>query len=223
MSRPSGGSTPKGKTQRAYLYIKERIASGQYTPGYRLVLDTIAEELGTSVVPVREAIRLLEAEGFISYERNVGARVSMIDEAQYRASMESLAILEGAATALAAPRLTPADLRRARELNEHMVRTLEDFEPRHYTALNHEFHALLFTPCPNPRLLALVQSEWTRLSNLRESTFAFVPGRARESVREHEDMLRLIEEDAPLEQIEHSVRAHRTATLQLYLAHPHGG
>lgn len=221
MTAASDGAPVKGKTQRAYAFIKDRIASRQYTPGYRLVLDTIAEELGTSVVPVREAIRLLEAEGFITYERNVGARVSMIDEAQYLASMESLSILEGAATALAAPRLTPADLRRARDLNEHMMRTLEDFEPRHYTALNHEFHALLFTPCPNPRLLSLVQAEWARLGNLRESTFAFVPGRARDSVHEHEQILQLIEGGAPHDDIEKAVRDHRAATLQLYLDH-HG-
>ena len=48
--------------------------AGTYGPGYRLVLGTIAKDLGISVVPVREAIRRLEAEGLVTFERNVGAR-----------------------------------------------------------------------------------------------------------------------------------------------------
>ena len=62
---------------------------------------------------MREAIRQLEAEGLVTFERNVGARVSMVDDSQYRSSMQSLSILEGAATALAARRLTADDVRAA--------------------------------------------------------------------------------------------------------------
>lgn len=50
------------KAQRSYRYIRERINDGRYVPGFRLVLGQIAKELDVSVVPVREAIRLLEAE-----------------------------------------------------------------------------------------------------------------------------------------------------------------
>ena len=95
------------KSQRAYHWIKERIAAQTYTPGYRLVLGAIAGELDMSVVPVREAIRQLEAEGLVEFEHNVGARVAMVDDAQYRHSMEALSILEGTATAMAARALTP--------------------------------------------------------------------------------------------------------------------
>ncbi len=62
------------KSEAAYATISERINNGAYSPGYRLVLGTIAEELGCSVVPVREAIRRLEAEGLVNFTRNVGAR-----------------------------------------------------------------------------------------------------------------------------------------------------
>ena len=75
------------KSQRAYHWVKERIAGQEFTPGYRLVLGSIAAELDMSVVPVREAIRQLEAEGLVTFERNVGARVSMVDDTQYRFSM----------------------------------------------------------------------------------------------------------------------------------------
>jgi len=148
------------KSQQAYQWIKARIADHEFTPGYRLVLGTIANELDMSVVPVREAIRQLEAEGLVTFERNVGAHVSMVDDSQYRSSMQALSILEGAATALSARRLTPDDVRAAREINQRMIARLEDFDPRAFTALNQQFHAALFAKCANPRMLELVEGEW---------------------------------------------------------------
>jgi len=211
----------QSKSQRAYAWIKERIARSEFTPGFRLVLSSLAGELDMSVVPVREAVRQLEAEGLVTFERNVGARVAMVDDSQYRDSMHALSILEGAATALSARALTVDDIRRARAVNEQMIETLQHFDPRRFTALNQEFHAALFTRCANPRMLELVQAEWARLGHLRDSTFAFVPGRAQESVQEHEDILRLIEQSAPLDEIERAARRHRTATLDAYLIHEH--
>lgn len=217
---PAAGPT-LSKSQQAYRWIKERIADQEFTPGYRLVLGTIAGELDMSVVPVREAIRQLEAEGLVVFERNIGARVSMVDDTQYRHSMQALSILEGTATALSARSLAPDNIARARAVNERMVETLDRFDPRTFTRLNQEFHAILFAPCPNPRVLELVRAEWARLGHLRDSTFSFVPGRAAESVREHETILTLIEEGATLGEIERAARRHRSATLDAYLVHEH--
>lgn len=213
-------ATPS-KSQRAYRWIKDRIVRQEFSPGYRLVLGTIAGELDMSVVPVREAIRRLEAEGLVTFERNVGAHVSMVDDSAYRFSMQALGILEAAATALAARHLTADDLRRARAVNALMVETLDHFDPRSFTALNHEFHAILSSKCANPRVLELVNGEWGRLGHLRDSTFSFVPGRAQESVREHDDIVLLIERGAPLPEIEALARRHRSATLDAYLSHEH--
>jgi DNA-binding GntR family transcriptional regulator len=213
--------TVGSKSQQAYRWIRERIAEQQFTPGYRLVLGSIAAELGMSVVPVREAIRQLEAEGLVTFEHNVGARVSMVDDSQYRHSMQALSILEGVATALAARALTRDEVQRARSINDAMVQTLEHFDPRRFTALNQEFHETLFIRCANPRILELVRAEWGRLGHLRDSTFSFVPGRAAESVREHEQILALIEAGAPLGDIEQAARRHRSATLDAYMIHEH--
>lgn len=205
------------KSERAYLWLKERILNRQYGPGYRLVLSSIAGELDMSVVPVREAIRRLESEGLVTFERNIGACVKLIDDAQYADSMQALAIMEGAATALSAPNLKAEQIEKARKVNEVMKGTLEDFNPRVFTVLNQEFHEALLVGCPNHRLSDLVHAEWAMLGNLRESTFSFVPGRARESVREHSAILELIEKGAPPSEIEEAVRAHRTATMDAYL------
>ncbi|HEX6955448.1 MAG TPA: GntR family transcriptional regulator, partial [Agromyces sp.] len=90
----------ESKSKRAYRFVRERIDDGRYVPGYRLVLGQIARELGVSVVPVREAIRLLEAEGLVTYERNVGAQVALVKEAEYLHTMQTLALVEGYATSL---------------------------------------------------------------------------------------------------------------------------
>lgn len=212
-----------GKSATAYDWIRSRIISRDFTPGYRLVLGTIADELHMSVVPVREAIRQLQAQGLVTYERNVGARVAMVDEAEYRYSMEALAVLEGMATALSA-RHVPADsIRDARAINARMIHGLGHLDPSSFTALNQRFHARLFEHCPNPRLLQLVRAEWLRLDGLRTSTFSFVPDRAQDSVHEHEDLLVLIETKAPLRRIEGAARDHRCATLRAYLTHQHPG
>jgi DNA-binding GntR family transcriptional regulator len=209
----------ESKSQRAYRFIRERIDDGRYVPGYRLVLGQIAKELDVSVVPVREAIRRLEAEGLVTFERNVGAQVALIKETEYLHTMETLSIVEGAATALSAPSLTPAHLERAREINERMRQTLDDFDPHRFTELNLAFHSVLFEECPNPHILDLVHRGWNRMKMLRDSSFSFVPGRARDSVEEHERLLELVEAGADPLQIELAARRHRTATLDAVLAY----
>jgi DNA-binding GntR family transcriptional regulator len=207
------------KSTRAYDYIAARIADGRYSPGYRLVLGQIAQELDVSVVPVREAIRRLQAEGLVTFVHNVGAQVSTIPEAEYVATMQTLSIVEGAATALAAPFLVGEKLDAARAINERLRGTLDDFQPVLFTELNREFHAALYELCPNPHLLDLVHRGWARLGMLRRSTFAFVPERAAASVAEHDDLLRLLGGGADPLEIELSARNHRLATMNAFLDH----
>jgi len=206
-------TTAPSKSQLAYDFIRARIDDGRYVSGFRLVLGQIAGELDISVVPVREAIRRLEAEGLVTFEKNVGAQVALLQEAEYTYTMETLALVEGAATQLSAPLLTADHLDRARTINREMIACLDDFIPHRFTQLNQEFHAVLFEECPNPHILDLVHRGWNRLSVLRDSTFSFVPGRARESVDEHEHILRLIETGADALEIELAARRHRLATL----------
>lgn len=216
---PAAGEIKAGsKSEQAYISIKARIVEGTFSPGYRLVLAKIAEDLGFSVVPVREAIRRLEAEGLVKFERNIGATVSGIDPTEYLYTMQTLSLVEGAATALSAPLIDAAAIARARAVNEEMRECLEHFDPVRFTALNQDFHSVLFEHCPNPHILDLVHRGWNRLASLRSSTFRFVPGRARESVREHEAILQLIESRADADTIEQAARRHRSATLDAYLA-----
>ena len=205
------------KSERAYLEIKSKITDGSFGPGYRLVLGQIANELQVSVVPVREAIRRLEAEGLVTFTANVGAQVVATDAREYQYTMETLSLVEGMATARAAPNLTPGDPVLARSINVEMRECLEHFDPKRFTELNHEFHAVIFEHCSNLHILDLVHRGWNRLATIRESTFAFVPGRAQRSVEEHDHILDLIEAKAPEIEIEIAARSHRLATLHEYL------
>ena len=212
-------SSAPSKSELAYEFIRNHIDDGHYVSGFRLVLGTIANELGISVVPVREAIRRLEAEGLVTFEKNVGAQVALINEAEYAYTMETLALVEGAATAISAPLLTPRQLDRAHEINQELVECLSEFVPHNFTELNHRFHSVLFEQCPNPHILDLVHRGWKRLTILRDSTFSFIPGRARDSVQEHEEILALISSGADAQTIEFRAREHRLATLRSFQHH----
>lgn len=213
-----GAVMSASKSEAAYQLVSERIVNGAYSPGYRLVLGTIADELGCSVVPVREAIRRLEAEGLVHFTRNVGATVAHVDSTLYLHTMQTLMIIEPAATVLAADAMDAAWLAEARKLNDAMRQCLEDFDPVAFTRMNTEFHKLLYGQCPNPHILDLVQRGWRRLAAMRASSFTHIPSRAKASVQEHEALLELIANHATPAQIETACRAHRANTLNAYLA-----
>lgn len=204
------------KSEQAYHWLREKIRTREYEPGHRLVLSSLAHELQFSVVPVREAIRQLEAEGLVDYEHNVGARVSTLNRAAYFETMETVAVLEGKATALSVPLLEPGDLARAKELNKEMAALLGDFDAEAFTELNKKFHTSLFYKCPNSRLIQLVYDEWERLDYFRVSTFRYVPERAQGSVREHQQLVQLIEAGADPDYLEKRAREHRMRTSASY-------
>jgi DNA-binding GntR family transcriptional regulator len=94
---------------------------------------------------------------------------------------------------------------------------LNNFDPTRFTELNHEFHAVFFEHCSNLHILDLVHRGWNRLATIRESSFGYIPGRAQESVEEHDNLVNLIASGADALTIEMAARAHRLATLNAYL------
>lgn len=201
-----------GKARLAYDYLNERISDGTFPPGYRLVLGSIANQIGVSTVPVREAIRMLEAEGAVTFERNVGAQVSGLNPELFSQTLESLAVLGGYASA--APHMTPADLAEARQITESMRQAIDALDAVAFMDLNARFHRVLYRRCPNAHLLELVERTRLRLTQVRHSTLGFVPEHARASLAEHEQQIDLVESGAPGAEIEASIREHHLATLR---------
>ena len=206
----------ENKHERAYAALRQRILDGTYASGYRLNIDALARELGVSKVPIREAIRRLEAEGWVVTNRNASPQVAAIDLGQWESEMTVLALLEGYATALAANHLGQAQYSQLWHINATMQQALHDFDTMTYNRLNRTFHTIIYDCCPNTALVDLLQQTWDRLDTIRRSVYLFIPERALESITEHMQLIRLLEHHAPFDEIEHAAREHKLRTREAY-------
>jgi DNA-binding GntR family transcriptional regulator len=206
------------KQERVYQRIRERILSGAYGPGYRVVIDALAREFEVSALPVREAIRRLEAEGLVVYRANAGAQVAPADPELFDEEMTVLAVLEGFATALAAPQMSKQDIDRLTEINDSMVEALEALDPLTFGSRNQEFHSVIYERCPNASLVELLDDVARRLDAIRRTVFVQIPYRGSESVAEHRRLIELIADGAPAAKIERAAREHKLHTVQSFRA-----
>jgi DNA-binding GntR family transcriptional regulator len=204
------------KQERIYSILRERILAGTYGPGHRLVIAAIARELDVSPMPVREAIRRLEAEGWVVYRRNQGAEVAPVDDGSWSETMATLALLEGYATAVAAPHLSAADYKALRAINKKMLAALEDLNLVEVSKQNQLFHDTIVERCPNRYLKREVDIAADRLHSLRATVFPFIPTRGKVSVDEHEELLALMEAGKPARSIERFAREHKLHTLRAF-------
>ncbi|HET9017023.1 MAG TPA: GntR family transcriptional regulator [Thermomicrobiaceae bacterium] len=204
------------KQELAYRTIRGRILDGRHGPGARVVIDEVARELGCSPIPVREAVRRLEAEGLVEYTRHAGARVVQIDGRRYVETLATLAVLEGYATAAAAPALGPDDLAELRRLGRAMRAAVASDDLQRYGTLNRAYHEAIYRRCDNGYLVEQIRAAWARLDSMRRSIFALLPERARASLDDHDRITGLLAEHAPAAEIEAAVRAHKLATARAF-------
>lgn len=130
--------------------LAERIITGALEPGSRLGQDHIAEEFGTSHVPVREAFRRLEAQGLVTSEPRRGVRIAGFSLGEVKEVAEMRAALEVLALRHAAPHLTNSILDRAEEATSAGDKA---GDVQAWEEANRAFHRLILTPCGMPRLL----------------------------------------------------------------------
>jgi DNA-binding GntR family transcriptional regulator len=206
------------KQERVYQLIRERILSGAYGPGYRVVIDALAEEFEVSGLPVREAIRRLEAEGLVIYRPNAGANVAPADPSLFEEEMSVLAVLEGYGTALAAPRLGDAQILRLTEINNEMTAAMGQLDSLRFGRLNQEFHGLIYESCPNAALVGMLRDVARRLDAIRRTVFVQIPYRGAASVAEHAELIELMSGAAPAAKIEKAAREHKLSTLASFRA-----
>ena len=215
-------TTPKPKNltkqERVYREVRERILSGAYGPGYRVVIDALAEEFEVSALPVREAIRRLEAEGLVIYRPNAGAQVAPAEPGVFDEEMTVLAVLEGYATALAAPELGAADMEQLTAINGRMILAMEQMDSLSFGRLNQEFHGLIHQRCPNAALVAMLHDVARRLDAIRRTVFIQIPYRGAESVSEHRALIELLSRGAPADEIEAAARQHKLHTVESFRA-----
>jgi DNA-binding GntR family transcriptional regulator len=210
--------SPTTKQERVYQHVRERILDGTYVPGFRIVIDALAEEFGVSALPVREAIRRLEAEGLVVFRPNVGAQVAPAEPGVFDEEMTVLAVLEGYATAEAAPQVGPDELRALTEITDGMVEAMESLDTLRFGRLNREFHGVILERCPNTALVELVNGVTRRLDAIRRTVFVQIPYRGAASVAEHRELIRLLSEGADAAAIEAAAREHKLHTVESFRA-----
>jgi DNA-binding GntR family transcriptional regulator len=153
--------------------ILQLILEGELEPGDRLVETRIARELGVSQSPVREAIRDLAGVGFLEVEPYRGARVRRFTREEFLDDMEMRGELEAIAAQRAAPRISPAQLKRLRGLIEEMHSLAEADDPHGQAAKNTEFHRTVVIASGSDALLRA----WNVLEPFaRTYLTAMVPG-----------------------------------------------
>lgn len=197
------------KHELAYQLIRERIEAAVYQPGQRLVIDALARDLNMSQVPIREAIRRLQAEGWVTYRHNSGPEIANIGLDQWHATMEVLAVLEGYATALSAQHVRKDDLQQLRKHVIGMQKAMQEFDLLRFSDRNRAFHSVIYARCPNPVLVERISETQAQLDAMRATLFPSVPQRGAESIDEHRQLVDLLERRASFETIEKHARAHK--------------
>ena len=198
--------------------LREAITSGILQPGERLMETQIAEELGVSRTPVREAIRKLELEGFVIMMPRRGTYVADLSMKDINEVFEIRTSLEVLAAGLAAERITEEELE---QLNRLLVKISEYIEAGDLDKIvetDVAFHDILYRASRNNRLVAII-------NNLREQTSRFRsislghPGRLQETLKEHRRLVDAISQRDPelAQQMahEHMENAEQTLLLEM--------
>jgi len=142
----------KSLSEHAYEQILEAIVSGELEPGSRLRDGELAERLGTSRTPVREALRRLGDEGMVVTEPNTATTVAPLDAATAEEAFVVLAALHSLATRLGVPNLTPADIEEMEAINMRRRGAVERQELMPTIELDDAFHGILVTAARNREL-----------------------------------------------------------------------
>lgn len=136
-------------------HIRKAIITGDLDEGAPIRQDEVAALFNVSKIPVREALKQLEAEGFVTFQRNRGAVVSSLSEPEIAQIFEVRAILESSAIRLSVPLLTAADLAEA----EAKCRAFEtEKDVSRWAELNWEFHSSLYKAGNRPYLLRMIRA-----------------------------------------------------------------
>lgn len=186
---PLSESAQSPPTTTAYVIdsIRDSILNGQFSLGSRFDQKAIAEDLGVSLVPVREALRMLEGEGFVTINPRRGAFVTDISAAELEELYMIRAELEDLATRRAVPNLNPAQMAELAAIIELMEEATGMQEFAQLMELNRNFHFTIYNASESPLLSEMMSSLWNR-SSLYRRVFTYLPERAIQALQEHKEI-----------------------------------
>lgn len=208
--------TPPTKQEAIYRRLKEGIMQVEFTPGQRLIIDDLADELGLSAIPIREALRQLQSEGLVDIRPHSGATVTAITPQNVE---ETFTILEGM-EAMAARRVSlkrnEATLLELNRILRWMDRAVTEKNMSDWSGLNMDFHLALASATNMPWLREITERALHNWDRIRRYYFPEgVPHRIQEAQKEHYALLEAIK-NQNAEQAEKIIREHNRHALDHY-------
>ncbi|WP_407305918.1 GntR family transcriptional regulator [Desulfosporosinus sp. SB140] len=163
--------------------MREAILTGVLEPGERLMEIQLAEEMGVSRTPVREAIRKLELENFVVMIPRKGAYVAGVSLKDVADVFEIRSALEGLAAGLAAERVTDEELEQMEQALFYRANE-GDLNLEQIVERDTDFHALVYKASRNERLIQILANLREQIQRFRSTSLA-VPGRNKLAIEEH--------------------------------------
>ncbi len=187
MNRPGKSSV------RIYRELRQKILQNELLANQPLRQDKIASQFGVSKIPVREALRQLEADGLVEFKPRRGAFVVELSEHDILENLEIRIALECRAIELAIPNMTDEDLSLAEEIL-HEYQQVNDIE--RWSELNTLFHRCIYSPCGMTKLLAMIQDIKDRTKSFMRLKITQVSGLERPHA-EHLAILQACKDNQP--------------------------
>jgi DNA-binding GntR family transcriptional regulator len=170
------------KAELAVQVLRQRIRTGELEPGQRLRLNRLTRELGMSPTPIREALRLLQADGLVHYHPHQGIVVAEFSPEETGDVVRLRCLLEPSAMELGVPSLTPEQLQALEHLHEKLLAAVDACNGSAISTSNASWHWAIYDACGSVHLRKFIHRLWD-LYPWR--TMWALPGRAEESAREH--------------------------------------
>ena len=173
--------------------LRDAILTGKLVPGERLMENQLAEKLGVSRTPVREALRMLELENLVELVPRKGAQVLDMSEKDITNILEVRSALEGLATSLACKKMTKEDLQQLKNMEVDFEKAVADNDVEHFVDIDEDFHDLIFAATENDKLINIFR-------NLRIQLYRYRMAQAKNNetsmstiVAHHRSIIRAIE------------------------------
>jgi DNA-binding GntR family transcriptional regulator len=171
--------------------LRDAIRKGILEPGERLMEVQLADELGISRTPVREAIRKLEQEGYVIMMPRRGTYVSDVSVHDVKEIFEIRSALESLATGLAARKIEPEELEKLQNLLVEIEGYISKNDIEKIVESDIKFHGLIYQVSGNERLVNIINNLKEQTARFRTLSMSY-PGRLQETLEEHSEMVEAI-------------------------------
>jgi DNA-binding GntR family transcriptional regulator len=183
------------KEEQVADFLREGIISGMFERGSRLKQAEIAEQLQLSITPVREALKLLEAEGYVTGNSYRGACVAPFDASASDDALDLRLQLESRLIRGTLQHVTGQDISELRAMNAEFGRAFELGDRAAARGVNYRFHRHLYSIAAMPQTLHFVQILWARYPF---DLINAIEGRGKQAAAEHDEIMRaLVSGDLP--------------------------